>query len=525
MNLAKWGGGAGTVTDGSADPDNFKLVLQGALLLNGKLLPCPAGRVNDPRPDGVANLRFLEGLCCSGGSGPTSCGGPPELIHTHIMLATTVDVKKGDTLLVPYGKTYEFLDGLDGSAATPHEESYDEGGNVWTPQLVSAFDMLHTACSDDVLEDVDSVLKDFDVASRTLLLAHTDPHSGMTALMTASLEGHESIVKCLLKYGADPEACDKDRTTALMHAASKGFVDVVRALVNDGNANLEVRDEKGLTALLVAVDAGQSGTVAELIKLNADREARSAKGEETTELLRRLPEPLRSEVERAMTPRKSGGGGGAAAGGLATQLGGARKPGTRCLSSADDNAAATAKRARQSLGATAPPSAAAAVPPPPAGAAAPSRAAQAAETRRALAAASAAAAAAAKAAAAAAAAAAAKEAAAAAELEGAVRECEAQEAAARGRAHAAEQAAVDGAADDQQRLTAAGAAAEAEEVAAAEAEAVAGRRRAAAAAARVAADALAGEAVARAAQRAAAVADARAVLAAAVAETALARGE
>ena len=55
-------------------------------------------------------------------------------------------------------------------------------------------------------------------------------NGGNTALMYASMFGHESCVRALLEAGADKEAKDKDGKTALMHASERGHEAVVTVL-------------------------------------------------------------------------------------------------------------------------------------------------------------------------------------------------------------------------------------------------------------------------------------------------------
>jgi Ankyrin repeats (3 copies) len=43
-------------------------------------------------------------------------------------------------------------------------------------------------------------------------------HGGVTALMLAAYKGHVNVVRELLKVGADPDIVDRHRATALMYA-------------------------------------------------------------------------------------------------------------------------------------------------------------------------------------------------------------------------------------------------------------------------------------------------------------------
>ena len=72
------------------------------------------------------------------------------------------------------------------------------------------------------------------------------------ALFWASHEGHSSIVETLLSAGADPNAHDLDRRTALTVASRNGRLACVVALLRDQRTNINVRDKKGRTALSLA---------------------------------------------------------------------------------------------------------------------------------------------------------------------------------------------------------------------------------------------------------------------------------
>jgi ankyrin repeat protein len=55
---------------------------------------------------------------------------------------------------------------------------------------------------------------------------------GFTALMTASAEGEEQVVRLLLAHGADPDLKDVDGDTAASFARQKGHTAVVQLLEN-----------------------------------------------------------------------------------------------------------------------------------------------------------------------------------------------------------------------------------------------------------------------------------------------------
>jgi ankyrin repeat protein len=50
----------------------------------------------------------------------------------------------------------------------------------------------------------------------------------------AAINGYASITKMLLEAGADPTVLNRDDSTALTHAASKGHVEIMPLLVDAG---------------------------------------------------------------------------------------------------------------------------------------------------------------------------------------------------------------------------------------------------------------------------------------------------
>ncbi len=83
-------------------------------------------------------------------------------------------------------------------------------------------------------------------------------HAGMTPLLAAtrdSWHGRPEAVMTLLANGADPRVRDRDGNTPLHHAARSSDPGVA-ALLRDAAAELEARNEEGLTPLGVACAAG-----------------------------------------------------------------------------------------------------------------------------------------------------------------------------------------------------------------------------------------------------------------------------
>ncbi len=88
-----------------------------------------------------------------------------------------------------------------------------------------------------------------------------------TALMVASSNGHIKIVCLLLKHGSDVNIVYKG-PTALMKASSRGYTTVVRLLLDYG-ADVTVACE-GVTALMIASSNGHVGIVGLLLEYGSD---------------------------------------------------------------------------------------------------------------------------------------------------------------------------------------------------------------------------------------------------------------
>ncbi|KAL8966969.1 MAG: hypothetical protein Q9183_003130, partial [Haloplaca sp. 2 TL-2023] len=87
---------------------------------------------------------------------------------------------------------------------------------------------------------------------------------GSTALSVAAKAGHVEAVRCLLGHNRiDIDIPEQDGRTALIHAASLGHSLIVTELLA-GGASPAMKDQMGGTALLRAIDAGQT-LVAEIL--------------------------------------------------------------------------------------------------------------------------------------------------------------------------------------------------------------------------------------------------------------------
>ena len=70
--------------------------------------------------------------------------------------------------------------------------------------------------------------------------------------MLACASGHADCVEALIKAGCDKKARNKEGSTGLMLAAKNGKLVTLQTLLDAGWPDLEVRDDDGFTAFLVA---------------------------------------------------------------------------------------------------------------------------------------------------------------------------------------------------------------------------------------------------------------------------------
>ncbi|KAM6527505.1 hypothetical protein FSOLCH5_003571 [Fusarium solani] len=105
----------------------------------------------------------------------------------------------------------------------------------------------------------------------------TKDGDGRTPLSYAAEDGHEAVVRLLLKRGAHTEAPDEKGRTPLLWAAANGQEAVVRLLLKRG-AHTEAPDEKGRTPLSWAAVRGDEAVVRLLLERGAHPEATGEMG-------------------------------------------------------------------------------------------------------------------------------------------------------------------------------------------------------------------------------------------------------
>jgi ankyrin repeat protein len=105
----------------------------------------------------------------------------------------------------------------------------------------------------------------------------TGNNDHITPLIWATMEENKDIVDLLLERGANVDATDGNRKTALHHAAERGFKTIVETLLAH-KATVDVRTKYGWTPLRFAADKGFKSVAELLVAQGANVNARDDNG-------------------------------------------------------------------------------------------------------------------------------------------------------------------------------------------------------------------------------------------------------
>ena len=137
--------------------------------------------------------------------------------------------------------------------------------------------------------NVDAVISwlDAEAADANIVNARCTECVGMTLLIGSAIGGQKALILLLLQRQADIEMQDTEGHSALMAATEHGQTAAVAALLKSG-ASTELRDTNdGETALMVACSSGHSAIVHMLLRAGATADAKDAHGATILELAAR----------------------------------------------------------------------------------------------------------------------------------------------------------------------------------------------------------------------------------------------
>eukprot|EP01041_Mallomonas_annulata_P004019 gene4019-8001_t len=127
---------------------------------------------------------------------------------------------------------------------------------------------LHIICIRGVM-DLTQLIRDYMINVAT--------GSGLTLLHCAADQGHDSVVKYLIKHGAQLHARDDDGMTPLHLACIAGHFEASKSLIESG-AYWNARDDEGMSPLLYVCQEGHYDLMVMLIESDANIHARNNAG-------------------------------------------------------------------------------------------------------------------------------------------------------------------------------------------------------------------------------------------------------
>ena len=157
-----------------------------------------------------------------------------------------------------------------------------EGGADVDVEGTNKYGLLFTACRSGKSEVV-RLLVEAGSGSGTA----KDGGVWANGLRRAAGRGHVDVVRLLVDTGVEVECVDGDGKTALCSASRGGRVDVVRALVGEGGADVNKAGRGGWTPLMWASLEGKEDAVRVLLELGADVGVREDEGETALDVARR----------------------------------------------------------------------------------------------------------------------------------------------------------------------------------------------------------------------------------------------
>ncbi|RYG65333.1 ankyrin repeat domain-containing protein, partial [archaeon] len=209
----------------------------------------------EPHKDGVTALSLA------------AQGGHLDLVHALVDAQAAVDVadEEDETPLLAsfknkhYNVSYYLLE----HGANPNDVYVDDKRK------------MHSLLLDSV--QLSNVPLATLLVQRGANLSVTD-EEGVTPLIQAAYQGHNSLVMEMLSKGADITAANAEGINALIAAASEGHADVVRTLLAHPQSDVNSKDNDGTNALMAAAVRGHKAVLLLLLEHKVDINAQNTDG-------------------------------------------------------------------------------------------------------------------------------------------------------------------------------------------------------------------------------------------------------
>ena len=179
--------------------------------------------------------------------------------HIDVIRVLVSEFKADMTIPTPYGVTPLKLAVAHGHTYVVHVLMIDYQCPVDVKDQ-DGYTALHYSCINGYVDIVKILVK-----CKANVNARTD--SGDTPLTLAAINEHDNIVHALLSdYNCEVYAKDKDSYSALLHlSCARGYVGIVRTILNGHKSNVNARTDSGATSLMLAIEHGHDNVVHALL--------------------------------------------------------------------------------------------------------------------------------------------------------------------------------------------------------------------------------------------------------------------
>lgn len=181
-----------------------------------------------------------------------------------------------------------------------------KGSGVKTDPIIAAIIQNDIDQMKKLIEAESGRVNNLDEQGRTPLMWAAYVNYRSAELIAKDEEKRIEAVKLLLEKNADKDLKDKDGWTALLWAAWSGFPKVSEALIGAG-ADIAAADKRGNTALMIAALRGNASVVKLLIEKGADKTAKNTEGKTAADIAQEMspkyPEKMAAYAEITMLVR------------------------------------------------------------------------------------------------------------------------------------------------------------------------------------------------------------------------------